>query len=127
MSVRLDKWLWAARFFKTRTLAQAAIEGGKVHLNGSRTKPGHAIGEGAVLEIRAGLELYEVEVVALADKRGPASVARGLYRETEESRERRERDALARKAAAMATPVREGKPDRYQRRRIQKLLKTKSW
>jgi len=127
VSVRLDKWLWAARFFKTRTLAQAAIEGGKVHLNGSRTKPGHSIQEGGMLEVRAGLEVYEVEVIALADKRGPASVARGLYRETEESKARRERDALARKAAAMATPTREGKPDRYQRRRIQKLLKTKSW
>ncbi|MCC5842913.1 MAG: RNA-binding protein [Verrucomicrobia bacterium] len=127
MSVRLDKWLWAARFFKTRTLAQAAIEGGKVHLNGSRTKPGHSIQEGVMLEIRAGMEVYEVEVLALADKRGPASVARGLYRETEESKVRRERDSLARKAAAMATPTREGKPDRYQRRRIQKLLNTKSW
>jgi len=127
VSVRLDKWLWAARFFKTRTLAQAAIEGGKVHLNGSRTKPGHSIQEGVMLEIRAGVEVYEVEVTALADKRGPASAARGLYQETEESKARRERDALARKAAAMATPTREGKPDRYQRRRIQKLLKTKSW
>ncbi len=127
MSVRLDKWLWAARFFKTRTLAQAAIEGGKVHLNGSRTKPGHAIQEGAQLEIRAGLECYEVEVVALSDKRGPAKAARELYVETEASRERRRVDAMARKAAAMATPTREGKPDRYQRRRIEKLLKTKTW
>jgi ribosome-associated heat shock protein Hsp15 len=127
VSVRLDKWLWAARFFKTRTLAQKAIEGGKVHLNGTRTKPGHAISEGVMLEIRAGLEQYEVEVLALADKRGPASVARGLYRETEESKVRREKDALERKSAAMATPAREGKPDRYQRRRIEKLLRTKRW
>lgn len=80
-----------------------------------------------MLEIRAGMEQYEVEVVALADKRGPASVARGLYRETGESKLRREKDALARKAAAMATPTREGKPDRYQRRRIQKLLNTRNW
>lgn len=122
MSVRLDKWLWAARFFKTRSLARAAIEGGKVHLNGSRTKPGHALQVGALLEIRAGLERYEVEVVALADKRGPASVARGLYRETDAGRVRRENDALERKAAAMTMPSREGKPDRYERRRIQKLL-----
>ena len=127
MSVRLDKWLWAARFYKTRSLAQEAIEGGKVHLNGSRTKPGHAIQEGASLEIRVGLERYEVEVTALADKRGPASVARKLYLESEESKARRQQEAMARKAAAMATPTREGKPDRYQRRRIEKLLKTKSW
>lgn len=127
MSVRLDKWLWAARFYKTRTLAQEAIEGGKVHLNGSRTKPGHAIQEGANLEIRVGLERYEVEVIALADKRGPASVARKLYLESEESKARRQQETMSRKAAAMATPTREGKPDRYQRRRIQKLLKTKSW
>lgn len=123
MSVRLDKWLWAARFFKTRTLAQAAIDGGKVHLNGARSKPGHALQEGARLEIRVGTERYEVEVLALSDKRGPASAARALYRETEASQIRRREDALARKAAALATPTREGKPDRYQRRRIQKLLR----
>ncbi len=125
MSTRLDKWLWAARFFKTRSLAQKAIEGGKVHLNGSRTKPGHNIQEGAMLEIRTGLDTHEVEVLALADKRGPASVARTLYRETEESKTRREREALERKAAALSEPQREGKPDRYQRRRIDQLMRTK--
>lgn len=123
MSVRLDKWLWAARFYKTRPLAQAAIEGGKVHLDGSRSKPGHSLREGSTLEIRVGQDVYEVVVKALSDKRGPAKSARLLYEETEEGRARRLRSAEARKAAALAEPVREGKPDKYQRRRIQELLR----
>lgn len=125
MSARLDKWLWAARFYKTRSLAQKAIEGGKVHLNGSRTKPGHTLQPGAILEIRVGQDLYEVEVLELSDKRGPASVARTLYAEVPESKERREREARERKAAALAEPTREGKPDRYQRRRIDQLTRGK--
>ena len=125
MSVRLDKWLWAARFYKTRSLAQKAIEGGKVHLEGSRTKPGHTLREGAMLEIRTGTQSFEVKVLALADKRGPAAVARTLYEETPESKARREADAAARKAAAVSEPQREGRPDRYERRRIQQLMRGK--
>lgn len=125
MSTRLDKWLWAARFYKTRAMAQKAIEGGKVHLEGSRTKPGHTLQEGAMLEIRVGTQSFEVKVLGLSDKRGPASVARTLYEETPESKARREADAIARKAAVLSEPQREGKPDRYQRRRIQQLMQGK--
>ena len=125
--VRLDKWLWAARFFKTRSLAQQAIEGGKVHLEGARTKPGHALREGALLEIRVGPVRHEVVVKALSDKRGSAAIARQLYEETEAGRARREQEAAERRAAALSEPQREGKPDRYQRRRIQELLRKQGW
>jgi len=127
MTTRLDKWLWAARFFKTRTLAQAAIEGGKVHLEGSRSKPGHSLQEGAQLEIRVGMDVYEVTVKALSEKRGPASAARLLYEETEAGKIRRLAAAEERKAAAMTEPTREGKPNKYQRRRIQQLLRRQNY
>lgn len=120
--VRLDKWLWAARFYKTRPLAQKAIEGGKVRVDGSRSKPGKQIQVGQELEIRVGMEAYRILVLALSEKRGPASVARTLYAETEESQRDREKASLERKAAAASEPKFErGKPDKYQRRRIQKL------
>ena len=119
---RLDKWLWAARFFKTRPLAQKAIEGGTVRLEGARAKPGKRVREGQTLEIRVGQDLYAVTVLGLSEKRGPASEARTLYGESDESRERREQAALERKAAARAEPDFAGRPDKYQRRRIRKLL-----
>ena len=121
-TVRLDKWLWAARFFKTRSLAVKAIEGGKVRVEGGRAKPGRALRAGQHLEIRIGPEVYQVEVQKLCEKRGPASVARTLYLESEDSRERREQAAVERRAAARAEPDFGGRPDKYQRRRIRKLL-----
>lgn len=120
--VRLDKWCWAARFFKTRSLAAKAIEGGKVRMQGARGKPGKTVQTGQFLSIRAGQDLFEVEVLALSDKRGPASVARELYRETEESRRRREQAGQERKAAAASEPTFDRRPDKYQRRQIRKLL-----
>jgi ribosome-associated heat shock protein Hsp15 len=120
--VRLDKWLWAARFFKTRPLAQKAIEGGKVKIDGSRAKPGKALHVGQPLEIRCGVERFEVTVRALADRRGPASAARALYEESDESRQRREQEARERKAAESSTPAVGGRPDKQQRRRIRELL-----
>jgi ribosome-associated heat shock protein Hsp15 len=120
--LRLDKWLWAARFFKTRPLAQKAIDGGKVKIDGTRAKPGKALHVGQQLEIRCGFERYEVVVRALSERRGPASVARELYEESEESRQRREREALERKAAELSTPDFGGRPDKQQRRRIRDLL-----
>lgn len=121
-SVRLDKWLWAARFFKTRPLAQKAIEGGKVRVDGSRSKPGKQLQMGQELEVRVGLEHYQITVRALSEKRGPASVAQTLYEESEASKAARQRTAEERKAAAASEPRFEhGKPDKYQRRRIQKL------
>jgi ribosome-associated heat shock protein Hsp15 len=88
--IRIDKWLWAARFFKTRTLAAEAVEGGKVHLNGNRTKPGHAVRTGDGLKIRRGPYEWVVVVRAVAKQRGPVARAQLLYEETEESKKGRE-------------------------------------
>lgn len=91
--IRLDKWLWAARFFKTRSLAAEAVEGGKVHLNGSRTKPSHSIRIGDELKVRRGPYEWIVIVRGVSMKRGPALAVQSLYEETEESK--RSREALA--------------------------------
>ena len=88
--VRVDKWLWAARFFKTRGKAREAITGGKVHLNGNRVKPGRALKPGDRLRIQRGLEEFDITVAIVTDRRGPAVEARELWREDEASRERRE-------------------------------------
>lgn len=120
--VRLDKWLWAARFFKTRPLAQKAIEGGKVRVEGARSKPGKTLQLGQQLEVRVGQELYRITVTGLSEKRGPAAAARALYHEHEESVRAREQAAVDRKAAAASEPRFDGgRPDKYQRRRIRKL------
>lgn len=87
--LRIDKWLWAARFFKTRSIAVGAIENGRVLVAGARVKPARGIAVGDRLEIRIGQIVYEVEVLGLSDRRGPAPVAQQLYRESDESRERR--------------------------------------
>src|SRR6476620_9360644 len=89
-SVRLDIWLWAARFFKTRSLAKQAIEGGKVALNDAAAKPSRGVHAGDRLAIRRGEEAFVVDVIALSEQRGPAAAAQALYRETEESRATRE-------------------------------------
>ncbi|MFO8047190.1 MAG: S4 domain-containing protein [Halomonas sp.] len=120
-SVRLDKWLWAARFFKTRGLAKKAIEGGKVHYNGTRAKTSRSVEPGALVRVPQGWDLLEVEVVALSDQRRGAPEARALYRETEESAVRREREAEARRLTnqAMQHPLK--RPDKKQRRNIQRF------
>src|SRR6185503_13983147 len=89
--MRLDKWLWAARFFKTRSLAQQAVAGGRVQLNGDRTKPAHEVKLGDMVLVRVGDWRWEVKVKGLSDRRGPAEEARKLYDETAESRAERER------------------------------------
>ena len=91
--LRVDKWLWAARFYKTRSIAKAAIEGGKVHLDGQRVKVSREITIGERLAIKQGWEEKEVIVKSLSDQRGPAPVAQMLYEETPESAQRREREA----------------------------------
>lgn len=119
---RIDKWLWAARFFKTRSLATAAIECGKVLVNEVRVKPAKAIAPGDMLDIRIGQLQFVVEVLALSGKRGPASEAQKLYRETDESRQRR---------LAIAALLREqppsfrfkGRPTKRDRREIERLKK----
>ncbi len=117
--VRLDKWLWAARFFKTRSLAREAIAGGKVHLNGHRTKPSKGLRVGDQLEIARGGFRYCIRVDVLSDKRGPARDAAGLYTESEESITIRaalaEEMALKRRAAPVPPA---GRPDKRSRRRI---------
>lgn len=121
VGVRLDKWLWAARFFKTRSLAKQAIEGGKVHYNGARSKVSKEVEIGARLSIRQGWDEIEVDVVALSDQRGGAPQARLLYAETETSRERRERVTAERKAAAASQPVSPERPNKKQRRMIHRF------
>lgn len=116
--VRIDKWLWAARFFKTRALAREAISGGKVHLNGYRVKPGRALKPGDSLRIQRGDEAYSIDVVALSSRRGPATVAQTLFEESEESRMKREQQAEQRKLEREQNATRERRPDKRQRRRL---------
>ncbi|RMH44364.1 MAG: RNA-binding protein [Gammaproteobacteria bacterium] len=120
-AVRLDKWLWAARFFKTRALARQAIEGGKVTLNDVRAKPAKTVRPGDRLVISRGSEKIEVVVKALAEQRGPAKVAVTLYEETEASQQRRARLAEERKMAAIAIQHDHRKPDKHARRKMQKF------
>lgn len=120
-SVRLDLWLWAARFYKTRSLAKQAVETGKVEVGGQRAKAARGVRVGDALRIVRGEEAFEITVQGLSDQRGPASVAQGLYLESEASRARRiEALAAARAARAGYTPP-EGKPDKRARRLIRAL------
>jgi ribosome-associated heat shock protein Hsp15 len=119
--MRLDKWLWAARFFKTRSLAQQAIESGRVKLNDQRIKPSHALKLEDSVAVRVGELEWQVRVKALSDKRGPAEQARKLYEETPESRaERERRGELGRWSAEPAARIR-GRPTKRDRRRLEDL------
>ena len=118
--MRLDKWLWAARFFKTRGLAQAAIAGGKVKINGERVKPAKEIASGDGLTIRIGEFEWAVTVKALADKRGPAEAARKLYEEDEASRARRVAQVADRRAHASVWGERKGRPTKRERREMER-------
>lgn len=120
--VRLDKWLWAARFFKTRALATEAINGGHVHLNGHRPKPSRTLLVGDELAIRREQEEFRVVVKELSDKRGPASVAQQLYEESEESREQRESLREQRRLEAAAAPKPAKRPDKKGRRKIIRFI-----
>ena len=119
--VRLDKWLWAARFYKTRSLAKAAIEGGKVHLEGQRVKVSKEISVGDVLQLRQGWDEKIVEVKALSEQRRGAPEAQALYTETPESIERREAEATARKAAGGMIDRPAHRPTKKQRRQIHRF------
>jgi len=120
MSMRLDKWLWAARFFKTRSLAQQAVEGGKVKLNGERTKPAKELRMGDELRVHVGTYEWVVRVAQLSDKRGPAAVARTLYEEDEESRVRRTEQIALRRVAADPGSDRRGRPTKRDRRQLER-------
>jgi len=118
--VRLDKWLWAARFFKTRALAKAAIEGGKVHCKGERCKPSKEPKVGDELVIRAGLDERTVVIRALSAVRRGAPEAQQLYEETAESLARRENAAAMRRAGALGMET-DGRPSKKQRRALQRF------
>lgn len=115
-SQRVDRWLWAARFFKTRALARKAIEAGKVEVNDARAKPARTVGAGDRLRIGTPAATFEVIVGALNTQRRPAPEARQLYAETEESRVAREREAEARRERRAAVVFDRGRPDRRERR-----------
>lgn len=120
-SVRIDKWLWAARFYKTRSLASQAVTGGKVQLNGARVKPARAIKAGDQLTVnKEGFE-YRVSVLALSGRRGPASVARTLYDESPESIQKRELLRAQHRLAAASSPRPRTKPDKKSRRQLREL------
>ena len=120
-SVRLDLWLWAARFYRTRALAKHAIETGKVDAGGQRAKPSRSVRIGDVLVVARGEERFEIEVVSLSDVRGPASIAQGLYRESDASKLAREQAKALRAAERNGFRAPETKPDKRARRLIRAL------
>ena len=119
--VRIDKWLWAARFYKTRALAVEAIEGGKVQVNGERVKRAKLVGVGDEVRIRMGPYEHVVDVTGMSDRRGPASVAATLYAERAESRQAREKMAAHMKAMHTSSAYESGRPTKKDRRTIEKL------
>ncbi len=124
--VRIDKWLWAARFFKTRSKAKDAVVGGKVHVNGERVKPARSVKVGDQLEVTLPAHQVIVVVKGLLDRRGSATVAQTLYEETTESVSSREEMAEARRAARTGMTVPNRKPSRSDRRRLARL-KQSGW
>ncbi|KZZ57786.1 MAG: RNA-binding protein [Oleiphilaceae bacterium] len=119
--VRIDKWLWAARFFKTRSMAKEAVEGGKVQYNGQRCKPGKTVDLGATLQIRQGWVDKVVTVAGLSDRRQNATLAQQLYEETEESRIEREKKVAERRAERESQPVPFRRPNKRDRRLIHRF------
>jgi ribosome-associated heat shock protein Hsp15 len=119
--VRLDKWLWAARFFKTRSLAAKACELGRIEVNGQQSKPSREVRAGDLLRIKNDSGEFQVEVLLLSEMRGPAAVAQTLYRETEASRESRLKLAEERKMMPHFESLREGKPSKRDRRELDRL------
>ncbi|MEA3410982.1 MAG: S4 domain-containing protein [Pseudomonadota bacterium] len=120
-AIRLDKWLWAARLFKTRGLATQAIGGGKVHVNGERVKAGRRVRSGDTLEVTRGNERMTVVIRGIAMRRRSAPETVGLYEETAESRERREREQEARRLASVAVQRPNRRPDKRERKSLRRL------
>lgn len=117
-SVRLDKWLWAARFYKTRSLAREMVDGGKVHYNGQRTKPSKIVEIGAMLTLRQGSDQKTIQILTISEQRRPAAEAQLLYQETQESIAKREMVAQARKLNALTMPHPDRRPDKKERRNL---------
>ncbi|RAW69349.1 MULTISPECIES: ribosome-associated heat shock protein Hsp15 [unclassified Photorhabdus] len=124
-AVRLDKWLWAARFYKTRAIAREMIDGGKVHYNGQRSKPSKLVELGAEIKLRQGNDKRIVEVLVLSNHRRGAPEAQQLYQETEASMTNREKMAIARKMNALTMPHPDRRPDKKERRTLIKFKNTK--
>ncbi len=120
-TVRLDKWLWAARFYKTRAIAKEMINGGKVHYNGQRTKSSKNAEIGATLRIRQGFDEKEVVIIKLSEQRQKAVIAQTLYEETPESIAKREVYAEARRLNVLNNPAPDTKPDKKQRRQLMRF------
>ena len=118
LGVRMDKWLWAARFFKTRSLAARACDLGRIQWNKQPAKPAREVHAGDLLNIRTEAGDFEVEVLLLSEVRGPAAVAQTLYRETESGRELRLKAAQERKASFIFSPAPQGRPSKRDRRKI---------
>ncbi len=118
MGVRIDKWLWAARFFKTRSLAKQQVEAGHVKLNGQRVKPAKAVEIGDSLHIQKGEVQWTIEVTGLAQKRGSAQIAASLYQESEQSQQARAEQAALRKALRASQVAPAHRPDKKQRRQL---------
>jgi len=116
--IRIDKWLWAARFFKTRSLASEAVERGKVRVNGERCKPARALKLGELLDVDNGSTEWQVRVLALSDKRGPATVARQLYEDTPEGLQRQQEQADRRRLFTEPADTIHGRPTKRDRRQL---------
>jgi ribosome-associated heat shock protein Hsp15 len=123
LSVRLDKWLWASRFYKTRAIARDMVQGGKVHYNGQRTKPSKIVELGAQIKLAQGVDEKIITVLRIVEKRAGAPIAQTLYKESQASIEKREANNIARKNNSFFAPHPDRKPDKKQRR---ELLKMKS-
>lgn len=119
--IRLDKWLWAARFYKTRALAREMVDGGKVHYNGQRAKPSKIVEIGAQLKLRQGSDEKTITITALSEQRRSANEAQMLYHENEESIEKREKIAEARKLGSLTMPHPDRRPDKKERRHLIKF------
>lgn len=122
--VRIDKWLWAARFFKTRSLASEAIKGGKVSVNGQRSKPSRDVVIGDSINLRQGFDQKTVIVRALSERRGPATEAQRLYEETPQSLDKRSKEQALRQLASSQRPRGEGRPTKRDRRQIERLIRS---
>jgi ribosome-associated heat shock protein Hsp15 len=118
LTVRIDKWLWAARFYKTRSLAREMVQGGKVHYNGQRCKASKNVEVGALLSVRQGEQLFEIKVEALSEHRQSATIAQTLYQETEKSVEKREQYQILRKLSLQNAPHPDRKPNKKERREL---------
>jgi ribosome-associated heat shock protein Hsp15 len=121
--LRLDRWLWCVRLYKTRSVASAAVSGGHVHLNGGRVKPARTVSPGDLLRLSLGGRDLELEVLAIPTRRGPAAEARACYAETEASVVRSARFAEARRLDSLSMPQSDGRPDKKERRELRALAR----